>query len=336
MKKRMKVNKKKLRSRILLLAIILLVIIFGIKAISNKEVKKEIPEISLIVDKQDITENLKKDIYISADGSLYMSVEDVKNIFDKNIYYEEDTNKIITTYGTKVGAIDINNNLIQVNAATLSLSMGVLNYGDDYYIPISEMDNIYNIEIKIAGNKAIVLSLYKSLSTMNTTKKVSLKKEPGGFKGTIKKLDENTEVIFIENASKNGWIKVLTYDGDIGYIQKKNLSEENQVRSDMEDLDFTNNTKNLEKSIEINKKTLTVEALKDFSSRKEVVEDIIKKIIAGEKFTVNINLDGADIEEMNLERFIIELIPRLKEIGGNIVVTNNEILSKKFLSENNI
>ena len=46
------------------------------------------------------------------------------------------------------------------------------------------------------------------------------------------------------------------------------------------------------------------------------------------------NLDGVNIEVQYLERFIIELIPRLKEIGGGVVISNNnEKISNNFLSK---
>ena len=41
-------------------------------------------------------------------------------------------------------------------------------------------------------------------------------------------------------------------------------------------------------------------------------------------------------EQEYLERFIIELIPRLKEIGGKLIISNNSILDSTFLEKNNL
>ncbi len=336
-KKKKRVNKKKLISRILLLVIIIIAIVFMKNLIftSNKDNNKEI-EFSLIMDNEDISSKLNSDIYISQNGILYMSMEDIKNCFDKNIFYEESSHKIVTTSKTKVGAIDIDNNLIELNSAILSISAGIMNYNEEYFIPVSEISNIYNIEVKTSDKKAMIFSLYKSFSTANTVKKVSVKEEPGIFKKTIQKLDSGEEVVFLQEAEKNGWVKILTYEGNIGYVEKKKLSDINQIRTDMNDSNFTINQSNLQNSIEIGKAKLNYENLKDFSSRKTVVENIIKDIISKEKFTVKINLDGIDVDAKLVQRFIIELLPRLREIGGHIAITNNGILDSSFINENNL
>ncbi len=88
------------------------------------------------------------------------------------------------------------------------------------------------------------------------------------------------------------------------------------------------------KVIEVDKSSLKLEKLNSFGARKEFIQNIIYEIISKEKFTVNMNLDGVNIEVQYLERFIIELIPRLKEIGGGVVISNNnEKISNNFLSK---
>lgn len=335
MSKKKKLNKQKFISRIILIVLILAIIIVFIKGLFNKE-SYETETISLIVDKQNVTENLVSDIYIDTAGNLYLSTEDLKNIFDENLYFEESSGKIITTYGTKVAAINTNDNTMELNSATLLLSSNIINYDSEYYIPLSEITNVYNIEVITTENVGIVLSLYKELITVNTTKKVSLKESPSTFSSTLEKIDEGEEVIFIENSEKSGWIKVLTYQGNIGYIKEKNTTDKETKRANMEESDFSSNNADIENSIEIDSSVLTTEALENFDARKKVVQSIIQKIISDEKYTVNLNLENLEVESFYLERFIIELIPRLKEIGGNVLVTNNNILSDEFINDNNI
>lgn len=291
---------------------------------------------SIIVDKQDITNELANDIYIGKDLQVYMSIDDVKNIFDKNLYYEEETGKIITTYGTKVAAIDVNNNDFELNSAKLVLSSGVMKHNIGFYLPISEISNVYNIEIMVNENHVIISSLYKELETVKTLKKISLKEKPGKLLGTVQKVKKDNELIFIENSEKSNWIKVLTYQGNIGYIKEKDVSKKEQKRINMEESDFSSKIIDMENSIEINHKIIKEESVKDFNSRKKVVEEIISKVILKEKYTVNINLNNVSAQEKYLERFIIELIPRLKEIGANLVISNNTILNQEFLNEHNL
>lgn len=121
MKKKRKVNKRKLYSRIFLLIIIIFLIIVLFNSFNKKETKEF--DINVIVANKNITANLLKEPYIDKDNVLYLSLEDVSEIFDKNIYYEEASKKIITTSGTKVAAIDTENNILELNSATLVLSV---------------------------------------------------------------------------------------------------------------------------------------------------------------------------------------------------------------------
>ncbi len=335
MRKKKKVNKAKLISRMLLLLIIIFGIIFLFKNVFTNN-NTNISELALIVDNQDITSTLKKDIYINKDKQLYMSVEDIKNTLDKNIYLEEETGKLITTSDTKVGAIDVNNNIFELNDATLLLTYGVINYGTGYYIPISEITNIYNIDVWTTQNSAVIASCYKELTTVKTTKKVSLKKDTSFFSSTLQKLEKEKELIFIENAEKKGWVKVLTYEGKIGYIKEKNIGEKQKQRNSMEKEDFSSKVADANNAIEINEKVITLDNMSNFDNRKKATQDIISNVISKEKYTINLNLQNVNVEAKLLERFIIELIPRLKEIGGSIIITNNNILSNEFVSDNNL
>ncbi len=154
MKKKKKLNKKKFFSRIILLFVIIALIVTLIKNLGKKEEQKW--ETSIIVNQEDVTKDLSYEPYIDKDSTLYLSIKDIQKLLDKNIYYEEETNKIITTSGTKVAAIDVTNNELDLNTAKLSLSSGVLNYEKNFYLPVSEMTNIYNIEVFVSENAAVI------------------------------------------------------------------------------------------------------------------------------------------------------------------------------------
>ena len=141
MKKKKKVNKRKLYSRIFLLLVIVFLTISLIKGFSKKNIKEF--EVNVIVSLENVTGNLSKSPYINKDKVLYLSLEDISKLFDKNIYYEENSKKIITTYGTKVAAIGIEDNTLEVNSAKLNLSVRNIkswryifcsNFGNDQYL----------------------------------------------------------------------------------------------------------------------------------------------------------------------------------------------------------
>lgn len=120
MKKKKKVNKKKFFSRIILLFSIIAFTVVIIKSLGKD--KEEKAQTHIIVNREEITQSLLYKPYIDKDNTLYLSLEDIGKILDKNIYYEEETNKIITTLGTKVAAIDVESNKLEVNTANLTLS----------------------------------------------------------------------------------------------------------------------------------------------------------------------------------------------------------------------
>ena len=125
-------------------------------------------------------------------------------------------------------------------------------------------------------------------------------------------------------------------NGEFGYIKAKYLTEKHSKRASMDEIDFGTNKPNIENSVEVTNAVIKDENLENFASRKKQVEKIISDVVSKEKYTVNINLKDVNVEAKKLERFIIELMPRLREIGTSICITNNNILSNEFLAENNI
>ena len=122
-------------------------------------------------------------------------------------------------------------------------------------------------------------------------------------------------------------------NGEFGYVKNNKLQNKEYKRTKMNESDFTSNNMDSSKTIEINKKIIKTENMQDFTARKKVIEQIISDIISKERFTVSIDLKDVDVEEKYLERFVIELRPRLKEIGGRIIFLNNSVLNSNFLEE---
>lgn len=335
MKKKRKVNKKKLISRVFLLVILIVIIIF----IKNIFTKKEVPkyDVSVFVKGENIIETLSYAPYINKDNILYLSIQDIGKIFDKDIYFEEETKKVITTHETKVAAIDVVNNTLELNSANLILNSGVLDYGNNQYmIPISELTKVYNIEVFGTEKSSIIYSLYDEFVTFKTMKKTSLKENTSGFSKTIKKLGKDEELIYIGETEKKGWIKVLSYDGKMGYVKSNKMTDKEYKRTAMGERGKTLKAENIENSIKVTNSLLKAEKLNNFTLRKEVVQKVISEMISKEKYVVNLDLKDVLAEKEKLERFVTELIPRLREIGGTIGITNNNILSSEFLQNHNL
>lgn len=120
MKKKKKVNKKKFLSRIFIVVIIIIITMIITKSFSKKSEQKFSE--TIIVNNENITNTLLDKPYINKDNVLYLSLEDIGTIFDDTIYYEEETRKIITTSDTKVAAINVDTNMVELNTANIILS----------------------------------------------------------------------------------------------------------------------------------------------------------------------------------------------------------------------
>lgn len=102
----------------------------------------------------------------------------------------------------------------------------------------------------------------------------------------------------------------------------------------MNDEDFMSREPDLANAVNVDSSTIKNENLTDFSTRKNIVQQIISDMVSKEKYTVNLNLTNVDVQVSKLERFVIELMPRLREIGASINITGNNILGAEFLQSN--
>ena len=89
----------------------------------------------------------------------------------------------------------------------------------------------------------------------------------------------------------------------------------------------------MSKAIVVKSTDITNDTLKNFTTRKAVVEKVMSDIVSKQQLTINVNLKDVNVDKDKLERFIIELVPRLREVGASLAITNNNILSESFIQE---
>ena len=89
--------------------------------------------------------------------TLFKPKGDIKNFFDKYIYIEDEINEIVTTYNDKIASIGFEANKLTLNGSTKKINAHAIKENDVVYIPISEMTDVYNIEIdNIESTKVIM------------------------------------------------------------------------------------------------------------------------------------------------------------------------------------
>lgn len=190
-------------------------------------------KINLIINNNNVTGKMKQDVWVNENGVVYLSKDDIYNYFDGQIYYDKENNQIITTSDTKVAVLSLTEKKMTINGSEVKLLNGATKKEGVLYLPISEMGNIYNVEINNIGNKVITLdSLDRELIKADTTKNISVKYNTKLITKTLDKIEKGSKVIVI--SEKDGWSKVRTENGKIGYIKSDKLTNKTYVRKKLE------------------------------------------------------------------------------------------------------
>ena len=221
-------NGKIVKRMLILLAVLFVIVFILIKA--EDFIKEQANDkISLVINNTNVTERLKNELKID-DGIIYVSMDDIKNFFDKYIYIEDETNEVITTYDDKIASIGFESNKITLNGSTKKTSAHAIKDNETTYLPISEMKDVYDIEIdNIAETKVITIdSVDREQLKAQTKANISVKSKKEGFSRTVDKVEKGESVIVVKNnneVSEKGWTKIRTQKGKVGYVKTSKLED---------------------------------------------------------------------------------------------------------------
>ena len=340
---------------------------------------------NLIINNKNVTSSLKNEVVIQ-DNIVYLSEADIANFFDKHIYEDKTTNKIITTYDKKIAEIGFKNNVININGSNVSIYAHAIEKNGKVYLPISEMSGVYNIETADIQETNIVTidSLDKGQKRAIVNSNVSVKASSNFIARTVDRIKKGDAVIVV--SSNGGYSKIRTGNGKVGVIKTKKLENEFTIREDMTEEKQISGKVNLtwdyyseyatapdrsgtkfdgvnvvspaffyldtdgklqenvgdsgQAYIQWAKNNgykvwpmvsnavaaksnlnITSKIMNSYEARKNLIEDIVN-------MCVKYNLDGINIDFENMKaddkdmysRFIIELEPRLKDMGMTLSV----------------
>lgn len=335
---------------------------------------------NLIINNNNITSNLKNEIIIE-DKIIYLSKDDIANFFDKYIYEDKATNQIITTYEKKSAAIGFEKNIITINGSEQKIYAHAIKRNDKIYLPISEMKDVYNIEIEnIEKTKVITMdSLEREQKKAILNSDVSVKLTTDFITITTDRVKKGDAVVVA--SSKDGISRIRTSNGKLGYIKTDKLDNEFTVREAMEEekqidgkvslvWDYyseyasapnrkDDNIKginvvspaffHLDKNGDIKENigskgeqyinwahnkgykvwpiisnaevasqslSITSKIVNSYEERQKLIESIVNKCIKYKLDGINVDFENMKEEDKDMfSRFMIELTPRLKEIG---------------------
>lgn len=367
---------KKVIIAVIAIIITFLVILF----LSNEIVLDKNKKTNLVINNNNVTINLKNDIIIE-DDVIYLSKQDIANFFDKYIYEDESTNQIITTYDKKIATIGFDENTININGSNKQIYAHAIKRDNIIYLPISEMHDVYDVEIEnIEYSKVITMdSLSKEKKNAILKSNVSVKSSTNLISKTVDKIKKGSSVTIISNNGK--YSKIRTENGKIGYIKSNKLQNEYLVRENMPEekqvsgkinltwdyfssygsapdrsgqtidgvnvvspaffyIDENGNFKenvgdsgkkyiewahnngykvwpmvsNAEAAAE--DLNITSKIMNNYKIRQKLIETIVNMCVKYDLDGINIDFENMKKEDKDMySRFIIELTPRLKEIG---------------------
>lgn len=221
--------------RISILLVVLVAIAFLLKIAPDyaKDVNEGKP--NLIINNNNVTARLKKEMIIQKDGEIYIAKEDIKNFFDPHLYYDEDNKTITTTSDTKVAKITVGKKEFQLNGEKEEIPNGLVEQNNTIYLPISIMEKVYNIEVNHIKETDIITidSLNREQIKYQTNKKVSVKYKAKLLSRTVDKIEIGDKFVWIADNNK-GWSKIRTQNGKIGYIKTEDLTNKEIARQKQE------------------------------------------------------------------------------------------------------
>lgn len=382
--------KSKVISKLFIVAIFLGLIFLVLKFAPNYVNTDITDKTNLIINNSNVTSDLKKDIIIQ-DGIMYIAKEDIANFFDPYIYYDEKYNQIITTSDNQVASMVIGENLLTNNGSTVEVKGTILQKDDTYYIPFSCFEDVYNVQINYieSSNTITIDSKNRRYVVADSTKKNEVKAYPTIFSRSVDKIENHETVTVVQNKENkneevNGWTKIRTENGKLGYVKSNTLSNEYVYREALESqkqingkvsmvwdyvyeyADITDRSGTTIQGVNVVSPTLftlvnegkgkihenvgesekkyiewahsngykvwpsianntyietTSEIMRDYKLRQNLIENIVSLVLKYNLDGINIDFEYMHDEDKDLfSRFIIELKPRLNEIGAVLSV----------------
>ena len=202
---------------IVFLAFIMFILSIAGKNFIRDDIKNKT---NFIINNGNVTKDLKADVFVE-NGVVYVSKADINNFFDNTITYDEQYNQIITCSEKKVASLPIGKSEIEINSATTKINGSAKLVENEYYVPISELGDVYNIK---ETNIVTVDSLDRAYSIATVGKDISIKYKPSSISRTVEKVEQG-QTLVIANRSEypvpEGWTRVRTSNGILGYAKTK-------------------------------------------------------------------------------------------------------------------
>lgn len=183
---------------------------------------KFIDQTNLVINENNLTEELIHKVYVSETNTVYLSKEDIAKFFDNTVHYDEKYNQIVTTGDTLVGTITLGQNKMKLNDKTIDIKEPVIWREDILYIPISEMQEMYNIEVGYIRENNIVIidELDKGMIVADISETTDLRFRPRGLSKKVSEVNLGERVSCFYTTSQ-GWRQIRRDNGETRIYKSK-------------------------------------------------------------------------------------------------------------------
>lgn len=213
--------------RVALLFIIILLIFNIMKDLTTKKPEK----VSVVIGDEKIA--LIHEIEIDKDNNILMSIDDIKKLYDSNIYYSNHT--VITTYNKHLAVLELDKTTMKVNDVVQEIKGTLKEKDGTVYLPFSDMEDVYDFAENYNKDTKVLSIDSKSEEKREAVvlKNVKLKESTKKFAKTLEKVKKTQYVTVF--GTEGDFTKVRTKAGNIGYIKTKKLSKPELLWENMDE-----------------------------------------------------------------------------------------------------
>lgn len=171
----------------------------------------------------------------------------------------------------KVANIAVNEKKMIVNNTDVKILDAIVKINNNIYLPISDMEVVYNIKIKYYKdtNRVVIDELNKGMINATVSENVIMKFKPRALSKDVKNLKQG-EIVSCYYTTSKGWRQIRTSNGIIGYVKANKLTNEYIIRHDM-----------------LEKNQADIIPLINYKNRAFVIKN--KKIVLKDIFAINQN-----------------------------------------------
>lgn len=180
----------------------------------------------------------KKGLFI--DGHVYIDYETAKSFFNKRFYWDANENLMIYTTATQLIKASVGSKDFYINKSKDSVDYQIVKTeGDQAYIAIDFIEKYSGLKSRYYENPSRMVFTYRwdeMFQSSEVRKNTSLREEGSIKSPIVAELEKGSKVRHLEMTEEEkgkakGFVKAITADGVIGYVQEKRLSKAEEIKN---------------------------------------------------------------------------------------------------------